>query len=266
MKKTLIALAVAASAAVSGSAIAAGWVPNGTGGTVELGGTLTVIQKTTPWSVKVGGGVSDLNAQVQKGQKVVYVPVKKPVLFLGITPTEGSFKERKGINPQIDYNGFVDINGFDEGVTKVKLPIKNKEQKNIGNMEADFNVAALVQWKYFFDGARSSTVERYSVYANKEGQGFFGGVGKNAKGVLAGSKVADFLNKLDPEITNSIWAHTKLKDANTVNFDNMKNLTQSYYGSGIVEGTFMKITLDTAVSGNEKLEWHATMPIRVVYQ
>ncbi|ENK8257946.1 hypothetical protein AB4C84_004676, partial [Escherichia coli] len=47
MKKTLIALAVAASAAVSGSAMA--WTANGTGGSVDLGGTLTPVTKATPW-------------------------------------------------------------------------------------------------------------------------------------------------------------------------------------------------------------------------
>lgn len=37
MKKTLIALAVVASTAVSGSAIADSWITGGTGGTVEMG-------------------------------------------------------------------------------------------------------------------------------------------------------------------------------------------------------------------------------------
>ncbi|HEI3186174.1 TPA: hypothetical protein SI321_005057, partial [Escherichia coli] len=55
MKKTLIALAVAASAAVSGSAMA--WTANGTGGSVELGGTLNPVEKVTPWEVKVGDDV-----------------------------------------------------------------------------------------------------------------------------------------------------------------------------------------------------------------
>ena len=61
MKKTLIALAVAASAAVSGSAMA--WTANGTGGSVDMGGTLIPEGKVTPWEVKVGDAVKGLDAE-----------------------------------------------------------------------------------------------------------------------------------------------------------------------------------------------------------
>lgn len=46
MKKTLIALAVATSAAVSCSAMA--WTTNGTGGTVDFGGHLAQLIKILP--------------------------------------------------------------------------------------------------------------------------------------------------------------------------------------------------------------------------
>ena len=73
MKKTLIALAVAASAVVSGSAMAAGWEQNGTGGSVDLGGTLTPVEKATPWEVKVGDAVTGLDGQIQKGDVALVV-------------------------------------------------------------------------------------------------------------------------------------------------------------------------------------------------
>lgn len=52
MKKTLIVLAVTASVMTSGSAMA--WTLNGSGGSVELGGTLTPAEKVTLWEVKTG--------------------------------------------------------------------------------------------------------------------------------------------------------------------------------------------------------------------
>ncbi|HCN8216144.1 TPA: hypothetical protein N6448_004795, partial [Escherichia coli] len=73
MKKTLIALAVAASAVVSGSAMA--WTANGDGGSVDLGGTLTPTDVMTPWEVKVGAAVNDLNAAIRKGDTKVDIPV-----------------------------------------------------------------------------------------------------------------------------------------------------------------------------------------------
>ncbi|EEV7649504.1 hypothetical protein [Escherichia coli] len=264
MKKTMIALAVVSGAFISGNVMASDWTPNGTGGSVELGGTLTPVAKVTPWSVEVGNVVRDLDVQVQKGQKLASIPVKKSILFLGIAPNEGAFRGQKGINPQIDYNGFVDIDGFDDGVTKVKLPVKDKEQKNIGYMEADFKAAALMQWAY----APDSSIVRHSVYAEEPGQAFYGGVAKNSNGVLAGKSVEAFLNGLDPLITKGIWTNTHWRDANTASYDEdgKEWRYQGYYGSGIVEGSTMQISLDKAIGSDGPVEWHATMPISVTYQ
>lgn len=101
MKKTLIALAVAASAAVSGSAMA--WTANGTGNSVDLGGTLTPVEKVTPWEVKTGAAVTGLDAQVTQGQTMVDVAVKKAIPVLGIRTQEvgKSFPAQAGINPAI---------------------------------------------------------------------------------------------------------------------------------------------------------------------
>lgn len=264
MKKTMIALAVVSGAFISGNVMASGWTPNGTGGSVELGGTLTPAAKVTPWSVEVGSVVSDLDAQVQKGQKLASIPVKKSILFLGIAPNEGAFRGQKGINPQIDYNGFVDINGFDDGVTKVKLPVKDKKQKNIGYMEADFKAAALMQWA----DSNDSSIVRHSVYAKEPGQAFYGGVAKNSNGAIDGRNAEAFLNGLDPLITKGIWKNTHWRNANTASYDKdgANWRYQGYYGSGIVKGSTMQISLDTAIGSNEAFEWHATMPISVTYQ
>ncbi len=79
MKKTLIALAVAASAVVSGSAMAA-WTANGGGGQVEIGGSLTPVTKATPWETAVGAAVTNLNGQVQKNDTKLEITVPKTLL------------------------------------------------------------------------------------------------------------------------------------------------------------------------------------------
>ncbi|EPA2893684.1 hypothetical protein ACQ1UY_000513 [Escherichia coli] len=124
MKKTLIALAVAASAVVSGSAMAAGWEQNGTGTDVVLGGTLTPVAKVTPWEVKTGDAVTNLDAQVQKGQTSVTVSVNQAIPVLGIrTASTTPFQGKAGISPQIDYDGAVDVGGFSAGVTTLTLNV-----------------------------------------------------------------------------------------------------------------------------------------------
>ncbi|ECB6686849.1 hypothetical protein E0V17_24080, partial [Salmonella enterica subsp. enterica serovar Poona] len=85
MKKTLIALAVAASAVVSGSAMA--WTVNGGGGSVEIGGSLTPVTKSTPWETAVGAAVTNLNGQVQKNDTKLEISVPNTLPILAIRST-----------------------------------------------------------------------------------------------------------------------------------------------------------------------------------
>ncbi|MCI5246708.1 fimbrial protein [Escherichia coli] len=260
MKKTLIALAVAASAAISGSAMA--WTPNGSGGSVELGGTLTPAGKTTPWSVKVGN-TSDLDAKIKEGQSVVTIPLNKPALFLGITTTAGKdgFYGQDGISPQIDYSGAVDLDKFKGGGTQVKIPVKDQDQNDIGYMEANFTSGAIQQWKEKDTG----TVKRNSLYAAKSGDAFYGGVGKNSDGVMASSWVRRGLDELDPEIANTAWDSSIAVSTATADFKGDWHY-QGYYGGGIKKGENIKITLNTPAKGGEALKWYASLPVVVSYQ
>lgn len=64
MKKTLIALAVAASAVVSGSAMAAGWQENSASGEVNFGGQINANSQVT-WMWLIGEGKSDFVHKTQ---------------------------------------------------------------------------------------------------------------------------------------------------------------------------------------------------------
>lgn len=258
MKKTLIALAVVASAAISGSAMA--WTPGSTGGSVELSGTLTPVVKTVPWSVKVGN-TSGLDANIYEGGSVVNVPVNHSVLFLGITTAAGDagFPGQDGINPQIDYKGAVDVDKFVEGVTKVTLPVKDKDQNYIGFMEAKFAAGAMQQWK------EKDKVIRRSMEGSEPGDGFYGGVGINDDAVMAGGKIKDRLDNLDPEIASSAWQHDVVAAANHSTFSNDWTY-QGFYGGGIEKGQKIKITLYKPAKGGEEIKWYASLPVVISYQ
>lgn len=131
MKKTLIALAVAASAAVSGSAMA--WTANGTGGSVDLGGTLTPVEKVTPWEVKMGSEIKGLDASIGRGQKVVEVKMPKNALIMGIrTQTRDVFPGwASDITPFIDFNGAVNLDSFSNGVATLTLDVKQGGEKSV---------------------------------------------------------------------------------------------------------------------------------------
>ncbi|MEF6061304.1 hypothetical protein U9954_01880 [Escherichia coli] len=199
MKKTLIALAVAASAVVSCSAMASGWGQNGNGTSVVIGGTLTPVAKVTPWEVKTGDAVTNLDAQVQKGQTSVTVNVNEAIPVLGIRNADvNGFTGGEGIKPQISYNNAVDINGFNNGVTTVTLSVRDVSGSAIGTMTAPFSAAALSSW-LTSDGSETGSK---ALYAADNSDAFYGGLGENAAAVrnnealgLISALSSDFVTK-----------------------------------------------------------------------
>ncbi|WP_105492428.1 hypothetical protein [Escherichia coli] len=256
MKKTLIALAVAASAAVSGSAMA--WAPNGTGGSVDLGGSLTPVEKVTPWEVKVGDAVTGLDAQIQKGQKVVDVAVNKAIPVLGIrTQTTQAFPGQTGISPQIDYGNAVNVDAFENGRAPVTLEVKDDTNAKIGTLTTSLGASALVSVKGPWSGFNHS-------YSDTPGRGFFGGLPKDkaqapdeniAFSVMP--EVAD--HYIDQGVSSSVVGIT-------TDFANTKATYSGYYGAGIEQGKTIKITLDQAASGDAPIQWKASLPVTVFYQ
>ncbi|HCN3199283.1 TPA: hypothetical protein N6S16_003260 [Escherichia coli] len=261
MKKTLIALAVAASAAVSGSAMATGWEQNGTGSSVDLGGTLTPADVVTPWEVKVGAAVNGLDADIRKGDTKVDIPVKKAIPVLGIrTINATAFVGQSGIVPQINYGGAVDLSGFNSGVTTVTLDIAGNDGAKIGKMSADFLAAA---------GISRTGVDNdsYSAYAY-EMRGFTGGLGDSSEKVLPNlAEVLTRVNALDSEISANFDKQGQ-KDVGTWRsslFERGDSAYSAFYGSGIEQGKTIKITLDTP-AGADEIVWKASLPVTVSYQ
>ncbi|MFL4558354.1 hypothetical protein ACH19I_17450 [Yersinia kristensenii] len=260
MKKTLIALAVAASAAVSGSAMA--WTANGIGGSVDLGGTLTPADVVTPWEVKVGVAVNGLDAEIRKGKTEVDIPVKKAIPVLGIrTINTTAFTGQLGIVPHINYGGAVNVSGFKGGVTTVTLDIAGNDGAKIGKMSADFLAAAGIS-------RSGQDNDSYSAYAY-EARGFTGGLGNASEKVLPNlAEVLNRVNALDSEISANFDKQGQ-KDhgtwrASSFNLNNSKY--SAFYGSGIEQGKTIKITLDQAVSGDAPIQWKASLPVTISYQ
>ncbi|EPB1991521.1 hypothetical protein ACRBZB_005019 [Escherichia coli] len=255
MKKTLIALAVAASAVVSGSAMA--WTANGTGGSIELGGTLTPVEKNTPWEVKTGDAVINLDAQVQKGQKVVEVVVNKAIPVLGIrTASTTPFQGKVGISPQIDYGTAVDVNAFKNGRAPVTLEVKDDSNAKIGTLTTSLGASALVSIKGPWSGYNHS-------YSNRAGQGFFGGLPKDKAGVPNKNIAFDVMPEVADHYTYQGVGSSEVDV--TTNFANTRATYSGYYAAGIEQGKIIKITLDTAVAGDSQIQWNASLPVTVSY-
>lgn len=260
MRRSLVALAVAAASVISGSAMA--WTANGTGGSVGLSGTLIPQDLVTPWEVKTGTAVTGLNADIEKGQRIVDVAVDNAIPVLGIrTVSQVPFQGEPGIAPQIDYKGTVDVDNFSEGITKLLLPeVRNAAGNKIGVLEAEFRAAGAASWKTSTGG------QKFRVIAYQAGHGFYGGLAKNTAGVPAspGNLVATvfpeaYRNYTDQGIT--LWSAPAKED-----FADPVATYSAYYGSGIPAGSKIKITLDSPVQGDEQIAWNVSLPVTVSYQ
>ncbi|WDB54786.1 hypothetical protein PS037_23445 (plasmid) [Escherichia albertii] len=256
MKKTLIALAVAASAAVSGSAMA--WTANGTGGSIDLGGTLTPVEKVTPWEAKVGDAVTGLDALVQKGQKVVGIYVNKAIPVLGIrTQTAEAFQGQPGISPQIDFGNAVNVDAFKNGRAPVTLEVKDAGNEKIGTLTTSMGASALISYK-------AKTYNGYNHrYAESAGQAFFGGLPKNKSNTPDVNIAVDVFPDVNANFTYQNAGY-KGVDA-SIDFTNTQATYSAYYGAGIEQGKTINITLDQPASGDAPIQWKASLPVIVTY-
>lgn len=253
MKKTLIALAVAASAAVSGSAMA--WTPNGSGGSVSLGGTMTPVDVVTPWEVKVGAAVNDLNGSIQKGAITAEIPVKKTIPVLGIRTVKAeAFTGFPGLSPQISYGNAVNVDAFEASVAPLTLEVKDANGAKIGSLTTDMFAQARTSMMGDWEG-------KFWNYASQAGQGFFGGLPKSADRV----STVDRVNELMPE-AGQTYVNQSAPEAG-VNYSTFKGpaFTHSaYYFSVVESGKSINITLDKPADG--EIAWKASLPVTVLYK
>lgn len=93
-----------------------------------------------------GDTVTNLDAQIQKGQQNVDIVVKKAIPVLGIrNADENGFAgiASGNIIPQITYeNNAVDVNSFSNGITTLTLDVHNESGDKIGIMTTLFSAAA----------------------------------------------------------------------------------------------------------------------------
>ncbi|HFW1342580.1 TPA: hypothetical protein ACIAY5_004521 [Salmonella enterica subsp. enterica serovar Virchow] len=263
MKKTVIAAALA-STVFSGAAMA--WTAAGTGGNIEIGGNIQVTPYTTPWEVQVGSPATNLDANITKGTKVVVIPVTKAIPVLGIrTVSNTPFNGGVGINPQISYNGAVQLHSFVEGDTVMTLPVMdvNNPGKQIGALETSFYAAALSTWR----NPTSGDSGQYSTYADTAGQAFWGGVSPDVGGSAQGRTVVGELTAINPAfVANYNDQSATWTNSATMSFVPVAGVMNTgVYGAGIKSGANIKLTL-TQPAANDLIKWKASLPVTVSYQ
>lgn len=259
MKKTLIALAVAASAAVSGSAMA--WTNGNFNGSLEIGGTLTPSQTQNPWEVAVGANMDNLNGSMIAGNAKTSINVNSSISILGIrTVANTAFNGEPGLSPQITYaNNVIDFSKAKAGVGVMTLDVKDDNDAKIGTLTTPVYAGAA------YSSAKPDGTEskKGSLYANVAGNGFFGGLPEASSQVDAEPWVG--VAKINPEYTaNFDEQNAATVESTKTAFASRSFKYSGFYGAGIVAGSKLDIKLDAPIQVDTK--WKASLPITVSYQ
>lgn len=283
MKKTLIALAVAASA-VSGMAHA--WTNGNFNGTVDIGGSITADDYRQKWSWAVGSDINGfsntLTEMTENGTKLtITVSDNKPIL-LGKTneafsaPVSGG----AGAIPEISFTDYTGASvaltnpagETNKGLAYLILPMKNADGTKIGSVKVNASYAGVdaIGRNSGADG------DLESLWATS-GKIFYGGLPTNVGGAelqngddavartaLFGSlSLNDMLGQIQavtPNIT-SLVSKKSSTDEDMQYTDG--TVVSAAYSLGIANGQTIEATFDKPVTTTT--QWSAPLNVAVTY-
>ncbi|MEB7742602.1 hypothetical protein NGB58_26250, partial [Escherichia coli] len=250
-------------AVVSGAAMAAGWVQNGLGGTVEFSGELTPADHVTPWEVKTGEPRTGLDAFIKKGSKVADIKLDSAVPVLGIrTQSKDVFRGTQGITPQIDFGQSVDLGSFNGGHASLTLEVKNGEGGKIGTLTTKLSAGS----EFSRTNAQWKDNKKYDLFAAASGDAFWGGLPKNKDG--AARAAWSLVNSIEPEFVanyNDQGVESR-SEIQSDRFIDTGTMFSAFYGSGITAGETLHIVLSEPVKADSgEIEWKASLPVVVSY-
>lgn len=279
MKKTLIALAVAASA-VSGMAHA--WTNGDFNGSVDIGGSITADDYRQKWSWAVGSdinGFSNALTDLTEGGTKLTITVNsdKPIL-LGKTNEAFAAPTRSGVGaiPHIkltdsDGNTVAFQPGSDQhqGMGYFVLPLKEKDtQSKIGTIKVNTTYAGVAAVANQTEGHMTSLYGRdYAI--------FYGGLANGYSEVSKGSDAANItghfgsLSNTDmlTQIQKVHSGVTELSSRDSSGTENMYygdgSVVSAAYAMGIANGQTLEATFDQAVT--KSTQWSAPLNVAVTY-
>ncbi len=270
MKKTLIALAVAASAAVSGSAMA--WQDGDFNGSVDIGGSITSEQPTWQWKI-ANMSADAINLKLadatQSDSNNVWSNIgeKAYTILLGKTKFEYSAVS-SGMSPVITYGG----DGFN-----IKHPVNSApiitltatgktDTSKVGTLVFKMNMFALSDHYWKGNGVDTVDKDTYQMIADTSkvyGNGYFQNAGyvktmtsDDVKNELTRILGADMISISSSAVSTPTYTGPNIFDrADAFNIEGV-------YGSEYVanSGTL------TFPQNATPTDWKATLRVTVSYQ
>ncbi|WP_236475231.1 F4 (K88) fimbria major subunit/adhesin FaeG [Escherichia coli] len=281
MKKTLIALAIAASAA---SGMAHAWMTGDFNGSVDIGGTITADDYRQKWEWEVGTGLNGfgnvLNDLTNGGTKLtITVTGNKPIL-LGRTKEAFATPVIGGVDgiPQIaftDYEGAsVELRkpdgGTNEGLAYFVLPMKNAGGTKVGSVKVNASYAGVLGR----GGVTSAGGELLSLFADGLSSIFYGGLPRGSE-LSAGSAAAARTKLFGSLSRDDILGQIQRVNANITSLVNVAGsyrenmeytdgtVASAAYALGIANGQTIEATFNQAVTTST--QWSAPLNVAITY-
>lgn len=284
MKKTLIALAIAASAA---SGMAHAWMTGDFNGSVDIGGSITADDYRQKWEWKVGTGLNGfgnvLNDLTNGGTKLtITVTGNKPIL-LGRTKEAFATPVSGGVDgiPQIaftDYEGAsVKLRNTDgetnKGLAYFVLPMKNAEGTKVGSVKVNASYAGV----FGKGGVTSADGELLSLFADGLRAIFYGGLTTTVSGaaLTSGSAAAARTELFGSLSRNDILGQIQRVNANITSLADVAGsyredmeytdgtVVSAAYALGIANGQTIEATFNQAVTTST--QWSAPLNVAITY-
>ncbi|MVW21553.1 fimbrial protein [Escherichia coli] len=280
MKKTLIALAVAASA-VSGMAHA--WTNGDFNGTIDFGGSIDATNYRQKWEWEVGTGLNGFGNTLSEltsdnTKLTITVTGNKPILLGRTKEAFSAPAEGVGAIPQIaftDYKGTPVVlknpaGEINKGLAYFDLPMKNADGTEVGSLRVNASYAGV--------SADSESMMYASIFATDMNHIFNGGMGKNVSGAefskgsdaaartalfgsLSESELFEQIRKVNPGV-GSFSDYGTAAAANMVTVDRSK-VVSAAYALGIADGQTIEATFNQPVTTST--QWSAPLHVAVTY-
>ncbi|WP_167851591.1 hypothetical protein [Escherichia sp. E4930] len=282
MKKTLIALAVAASAAVSGSAIAGlgNFDAGNTHGEIKFAGIITKPSVENVWVWAIGEGYDNYshrtNDLTEAGTALTVTAVDNMPLLVG--KTNNAFQGARNMAPQVAFSDFkgritpVWNTSVDDGSGTMKLAVRDDQQREIGAMTLNVKAVAVMSagnldgdpviqtdrlWvedpSYAFYNAASSKVKTKTV-AN------------NILSSFGAPVISDLLAQVrafSSNMSGATGGDNEILRSNATRFDSSTDAYASSYALGIPVGNTFKIKFNRMI--NADTQWEAPLGIQITY-
>ncbi|HAY0331034.1 TPA: hypothetical protein JS309_004231 [Escherichia coli] len=282
MKKTMIALAVAASAVISGSAMAAlgSFDAGNTNNTVKFGGTITPSESSNNWVWAVGQGYDNFSNTTKEltesGTKLTIVADQNIPLLVG--KLTSALLGQDGISPEITFSdskgNISPVWTGQNAMGTLDLTVNDAQQQEIGVMT--LNISSVAPLALASKNGSDSNITVKDLQGTTSASAFEGAVGQFSYI----PKIAEIDNILVnygaptiSELQAQIKAVSGLENiaeypndyASRVNwkFNNAEKVFSGAYALGIPNGANMSVKFNNAVVS--ETQWNASLQMQVSY-